>query len=276
MRIRSFLLLGVVIIAAAVGAWFGRGYLRDAYYWFRRPSVPATSNYAALNQLSLAKNSTTTSTTTKTVINSVKAAADPLAWTGNFPKSLNLAVPFLSQAPTGNWDPVHEEACEEASAIMVNAYYRGRTDKFAPEEGDKAILAMIDFEKKLLGKFEDTTAAETARLIREYYGYKNVLVRPLAKADDIRAALANGHPVIMPAAGKLLGNPFFSNGGPLYHMLVVKGYLANGLFITNDPGTKRGADYVYDPKILLAAAHDWNGGDVTTGKPLMIVILPNP
>ena len=33
--------------------------------------------------------------------------------------ALNLPIPFTPQAPTGNWDELHNEACEEAGAIMA-------------------------------------------------------------------------------------------------------------------------------------------------------------
>jgi len=101
-----------------------------------------------------------------------------------------------------------------------------------------------------------------------------VLVLPLSSVNDLKRAVANGYPVIVPASGKELPNPNFRNGGPLYHMLVVKGYTADRI-ITNDPGTHLGADFTYTYDGLMNAAHDWNGGDVTHGAPVMIIILPN-
>ncbi len=44
------------------------------------------------------------------------------------PATLMLPVPFTPQAPTANWDAPHNEACEEASAIMAAAYFAGSTD----------------------------------------------------------------------------------------------------------------------------------------------------
>ena len=55
-------------------------------------------------------------------------------------------------------------------------------------------------------------------------------------------------------------------------MLVIKGYTKDGRFITNDPGTRRGANYLYDPNIVLNAIHYWNGGDVKNGKKAVIVV----
>jgi hypothetical protein len=88
----------------------------------------------------------------------------------------------------------------------------------------------------------------------------------------IKQELARGNLVLLPAAGRELGNPYFRRPGPLYHMLVVRGYNTEGQFITNDPGTKHGEQYLYSAKKLLAAVHDWNGGEVATGQPVLIVV----
>ena len=55
--------------------------------------------------------------------------------------------------------------------------------------------------------------------------------------------------------------------------LLVRGY-TDGEFITNDPGTKHGEDFRYSESRLLGAAHDWNGGDVPHGAPVMLIVRP--
>lgn len=254
--IRRWTLVGTLVLAVT-GAWFWRTSAREAFMTLRRASLPVAAPYATSTRF-LVQHSTST---------------DPLVWKGPLPRSVNLAVPFVLQAPKQNWSLPYQEACEEASAIMVDGYYHGRR-RFSTDEQDRAILSLVDFEKKTLGFYEDTSATETARFIRERFGWKRVLVRDLRGTDDIKRALANGYPVLVPASGKALKNPNFRNGGPKYHMLVVKGYLPDGRWITNDPGTRNGADYVYANAILMNAAHDWNGGDVVRGKRMMIVILP--
>lgn len=69
----------------------------------------------------------------------------------------------------------------------------------------------------------------------------------------------------------MLGNPYFTPPGPIYHMLVIKGYNLTE-FITNDPGTRRGADYVYSYQTLMKAIHDWNNGNVESGKSATISV----
>ncbi|KKR45570.1 MAG: hypothetical protein UT82_C0026G0013, partial [Parcubacteria group bacterium GW2011_GWB1_40_14] len=90
--------------------------------------------------------------------------------------------------------------------------------------------------------------------------------------DTIKRELAAGNPIIVPAAGRELGNPYFTSPGPLYHMLVIRGYTSDDKFITNDPGTRRGEEYTYKFDILMNAIHDWNGGDVINGKKVIIVL----
>ena len=185
------------------------------------------------------------------------------------PAEINLKVPFTPQAPHANWELPYGEACEEASALMVYYYFEKKT--FSKESADKEIKKLVDFQSKKYGFYKDSTADETARFIKDYWKYKKVRVIP-ASIDAIKQELAAGRPVIIPAAGRLLGNPNFRRPGPLYHMLVVKGYTKDGKFITNDPGTRNGANFVYDQKVLMNAIHDWNGGDVNNGKKVIIVV----
>ena len=58
-------------------------------------------------------------------------------------------------------------------------------------------------------------------------------------------------------------------------MLVVKGYTKDGKWITNDPGTRRGADYVYSNDVLMNAIHSFNKQDMRKGAQEFIVVLPN-
>lgn len=188
------------------------------------------------------------------------------------PIEINIKVPFTSQAPYAKWELPYGEACEEASALMIHYFYQKK--QFTQAIADSEIKRLVDFQTKKYGFYKDSTAEETARFIKDYWKYKKVRVVP-ATIEGIKQELANGRPVIIPAAGRLLGNPNFRQPGPLYHMLVVKGYTKDGKFITNDPGTRKGSNYVYDQKKLLNAIHDWNGGDVNNGEKVMIIVEPN-
>ena len=58
-------------------------------------------------------------------------------------------------------------------------------------------------------------------------------------------------------------------------MVVVRGWTIDKI-ITNDPGTRRGEEFTYDPDVLFNAIHDWNDGDVYNGQKAMITIYPAP
>lgn len=189
------------------------------------------------------------------------------------PTQFNLAIPFTSQAPHADWSLPYQEACEEASAYMVAGYYSGMpSGQIDASVADAEILEIVQFEKDFLGFYLDTTALETVNFIDAFYQYgAQVVVDPTV--EQIKAEIAAGRPVILPAAGKLLGNPFFSGDGPLYHMVVIKGYTENA-FIVNDPGTYRGENFVYDIDVLMNAIGDWNNGDPANGAKTVIFTAP--
>ena len=89
----------------------------------------------------------------------------------------------------------------------------------------------------------------------EVYDFKTEL--KTMTEQTVKQALANGKLVILPANGQMLGNPYFTAPGPIYHMLVITGFDGDKM-ITNDPGTKRGEDYKYDYDVLEDAAGNWS------------------
>lgn len=190
------------------------------------------------------------------------------------PAEINIAVPFISQAPYAVWDALHKEACEEAAAIMLNGFYQGKK-KIDKEGAELAIQSLAAWEKEKFGYFEDTTAAEVVLILKEYFGLSSAAAVYDISVEDIKKELAAGRPVLVPAAGRLLNNPYYRQPGPLYHMLVIKGYTKDGSFITNDAGTRWGEDFTYKFDVLYKAIHDWvPGGDILTGRKVMIVVLP--
>jgi VanZ family protein len=187
------------------------------------------------------------------------------------PAKFMLSVPFTSQAPFAKWDHRHQEACEEASLLMLKYFLDKKS--LTPEIAEREIQKLIDFQIKEYGFFEDTTAEETARLGKEYYGIQNMRVVYDFSQEDLKRHLLRGAPIIVPAAGQMLGNPNFSGEGPPYHMLLVVGY--DGKFIiTNDPGTRRGEGYRYSEDIFFEAIRDFTGDKKTIkkGRKAMIVV----
>ncbi len=194
---------------------------------------------------------------------------------GAIPKELRLDVPFLSQAPKKDWSMPYQEACEEASVLMVQAYFANRRTNFSPEEGDAALLTLITRQAEARGpEHIDSTIQEMAEDVEAFMPELDARVVQAKDVDQIKGILAQGYPIVVPADGKALKNPHFRNGGPPYHMLVLKGYLADGRWITNDPGTQFGENFLYPQRHLFDVIHDWNGGDVPNGEAVMLVLLP--
>lgn len=187
------------------------------------------------------------------------------------PDYFNLDIPFVCQAPLGNWSPPFDNACEEAAILLVHYYLESKS--IDPMQAAQDIEDIVEFEKSTYGFYKDTSAEQTAQLIRDYYGYKANVYYDIS-LQDIKKQLVKGNPVIVPTAGRMLGNPYFTRPGPVLHMLVIKGYTPFE-FIVNDVGTSRGADYTYSYSVLENAIHDWEDHNVETGRKAMIVVEKN-
>lgn len=274
---RRLLPFFTVLAAAAIGAalFAYHGDLRDAYHRWRRGPVPPAMTRGEALERNRASAPTAPSTNAKPTDGATNAPAAPAEGTTPVPdatprpSAFNLKVLFVPQAPFKVWDATHEDTCEEASMTMLKAYMDG-TDDMTPDTMEKKLLAIVAYEKDTYGDFKSTDAARTAEIMRNFLRVNGAIVVPITSIDDVKREIAAGRPVLLPAAGKLLKNPNFKNGGPLYHMLLAKGYTPSTV-VTNDPGTRLGADYVYGDGVLWNAIHDWNGGDVDHGAKVMIV-----
>jgi hypothetical protein len=163
-------------------------------------------------------------------------------------------VTFFPQAPYGVWDELHSEACEEASMIMVDSYFDNTP--LALNTMEQAILNSVKWQEQN-NYTVDVSARQVVDILKTLYDRDSTLITDVT-AKSIKDEIDKGNLVIVPAAGRLLGNPYFSGQGPLYHMLVVRGYDdSKNEFITNDPGTKRGEAYRYSYSTLIHAIHDW-------------------
>jgi hypothetical protein len=171
------------------------------------------------------------------------------------PATLVLQVPFTPQAPNDNWD--RNEDCEETSITMANAFLSGTTENEVPaDEAQKAINNLKIWEQGNLGYNKDTGAAATTRMAEGAFAMKVKQIKDFTE-QDIKRALADGHPILLPINAKVLNNPKYQNSGPLYHMIVLRGYNEKGIII-NDPGTNEGNGNVYPFEVLKNAAADWN------------------
>jgi len=188
-------------------------------------------------------------------------------------------IPFTAQAPLAQWgDPVFQNGCEEASLLMAERFAEGAVASFDPNETSEAIRELARQEEALLGESRDLSAQDTARAARELLNL-DARLEEANSPEDIAEALQSGAVVIVPANGRLLGNPHFTPPGPVYHMLLVRGYDSEtDEFITNDPGTRYGEGYRYASETLFGAMHDYetgHHGEIFPERKAMIVIAPN-
>lgn len=287
--------VATVVVALGVAAYAERGTIKEILARSQAPNVPAVNYQQATNPETNTNanvnvpantvsntqapstgsgsstsntNTTNTSKPTNTANTSNTSNTAPAT-----PTQFNLAVPFTSQAPTGNWDAVHEETCEEAAVLMTADYYKGLpAGKLDPTTADADLLKIVDWENKTFGFYKDTTAAQTAQIASDYFHLHPTLLKNPTVAQ-LKAALVAGHPIVVPAAGRELGNPNFTAPGPIYHNLVLKGYTSKG-FITNDPGTHNGADYFYTFDTIMNAMHDWDPTNIDNGAKVVIIVQP--
>lgn len=171
-------------------------------------------------------------------------------------------VPFVAQAPFGEWNDVRQqEGCEEASVLMAVAWARGFS--VSAVDAKQSIIDMSEFQRSTYGYFIDTSAQDTLqRLLNQYYGHTQAILQLQVDAHDVISALAQGNLALLPVNGQKLGNPNFSGSGPLRHMIVVYGYdEIHGEFMTHEPGTRQGSDWRYSFNTIEMAMNDYASGE---------------
>lgn len=187
-------------------------------------------------------------------------------------RSVLIDVPFATQAPLRNWDSIHEETCEEISLILVDYYLRGLA--ITPSKAEEEIQKFLAWQHAQPSYADDTDMETTASFARAYFGRKATVTHS-PSILDIEHALLAGHPVIVPTAGRILDNPFYSGLGPWYHMVVIVGFDEDN-FIVHDVGTRRGERYSYNKSHLFESIHDWTGvkENISQGGKAMLVLEP--
>ncbi len=272
MSIKKILIL-LVLVGAVFGGWqYGKPAIADWMAAREKSKLPVAVNISE----------TIVESITAPAVDAVadrygEAAVDNVT----VPAEKNLAVPFTSQAPHANWDLDHNEFCEEAAVLMVGRFYQRR--EIANKDDTEAGLQQIKkWEVEHLGWYYDTTAAETAKIIEGLYDLK-VELKVDPTIQDIKRAIGHDQLVIVPAAGRELGNPNYTPPGPIYHMLLIRGYTDDGRFITNDAGTRKGEQYTYQQQVVMDAIHDWvpkeprteaRNGDVVGGQKVVLIVSP--
>lgn len=186
------------------------------------------------------------------------------------PEKYLLDMPFYSQAPLSKWDAFHEDMCEEASLLNAGLYLEEK--KLTKNQFESELQKIQNIEKKEVGEWKSTTISQTKKWADVYFR-GNLIIKIIDNPtiNDIESEISAGRPVIVPLAGRDIGNPNFTPPGPVYHMLVLKGY-DNQNFITNDVGTRKGSSYTYKKNVIMQNMHDWNAKDIHSGSKKVLVL----
>lgn len=184
------------------------------------------------------------------------------------PDEFNLEMQFYPQAPYANWSLPYQEMCEEASVLVAMNYIFQKN--MTRKKFDEELLRIMTFENEKFGDYKHTDVKQTKEIIEFFYDYPLVseLVNP--SIEDIKKAISEGNPVLVPLSGRGIGNPFYTRPGPVYHFLVIKGYTEKE-FITHDVGTKRGENFRYPFSKIMDNIHDYAESIRSGEKKILIV-----
>jgi hypothetical protein len=189
------------------------------------------------------------------------------------PNKKNLSVPFTSQAPAGNWAEPWQNACEETAIVMVNNYYMKSV--LNKENAIGEISTILTVKEQHFGVSKNETMETMLGMIQsaKLSWRARIVVDP--SLDALKNELAEGRPIIIPVDARLLTNPYYDVVTPDYHVIVLSGY-DNGTkqFITQDPGTDKGHDFLYSYDELMNANHDYLESNLRQGRKAMIFTGP--
>jgi hypothetical protein len=173
---------------------------------------------------------------------------------------INNGVPFVYQAAAGSWlNPMLADGCEEAAVIMAKMWYSGLS--MNEDQKHDEIIALSQFELSRFGFYQDTSAADTATLAKEYYNIPSVLKYDIT-AEDLKRAVSAGNIAIITISGQRLDNPHYGNPGPPRHTIVVIGYdPSSDEFIVNDPGTRFGQRQRFSSARIKKSLQDYTSGN---------------
>ncbi len=184
---------------------------------------------------------------------------------------------FVPQSPEKNWDEPWQDACEEASLLTVDYYYKNITSADTQTiKNDE--LKMMNFEDQQ-NFTHDMNLNQMSFMAQNYLDYSTKIVSN-PTTDDIKKYIAQNIPVIVPANGKILyqENKHFNDNGPYYHNLVVLGFDDNTQkFTVHDVGTQFGAYFKYSYSLLMNSIHDFPESgkkeDINQGNKKVIILL---
>jgi hypothetical protein len=173
--------------------------------------------------------------------------------------TIKLAVPFTSEIPDGKWVAPWNNACEEASVVMVDRWYQKELI-LSKDQAKAAMQPLFDWQNKQYGSNVNSDAKRTTEFIQALTSFTATIVRnPTLQAikDELRA----GRPVISLHYGYDLQNPLhrWRQGGSYYHMMVIVGFDDEKQdFLVNDTALEEGLDYRYSYATIMDSLHDYD------------------
>ena len=188
-----------------------------------------------------------------------------------------IETAFVPQSPEKNWDQPWQDACEEASLLTVDYYYRNITQS-DPQTIKNDLLKIIEFENQQ-SFTHDINLDQMSLVAANYFKYSpQIIDNPTI--DDLKKYLSQNIPVIVPANGKTLyrENKHFKDGGPYYHNLIILGYDNNQQkFTVHDVGTQFGAYFKYTYSLLMESIHDFPQSlkkeDINQGDKKVLILI---
>ncbi|MCX6730199.1 MAG: C39 family peptidase [Candidatus Portnoybacteria bacterium] len=189
------------------------------------------------------------------------------------PTKLILDVPFINEAPDGNFSGNWKNACEEASMTMVEKYYLG--EKFVSiKEAMDAMQKLFSYEDRVYGSNADSDAQRTMEIINNNLNYTATIIEN-PTIEQIKKQIQKKRPVITLHYGFELHNlniPFAVYGS-YYHQMVVIGYDdATKEFIVHDDGDQKyGANHRYGYDLFMGSLHDFDYSTRKTNLPARVI-----
>lgn len=188
-------------------------------------------------------------------------------------KTIILDVPYVSEAPDGNWTGSWINACEESSVTMVHRFYQGESTTTI-EESKEFMTLLFNEQRKLYKSDMNSNSERTLDLIKKFADFNGeIVVNPTI--DSIKDEIRNGRPVISMHYGVELQNPNvpFKPTGSAFHVIVVVGFNdETQQFITHDNGdAKEGINHAYSYDIFMDSLHDYNHKTYKSDGPATVI-----
>ncbi len=188
-------------------------------------------------------------------------------------KVIVLNVPYVSEAPDGNWTGSWINACEESSITMVHRFYQGESTTTIAESKEFMTL-LFNEQKKLYKSDMNSNSERTLGLIKKFADFDGEIATD-PTIDSIKNEIKNGRPVISLHYGVDLQNPNvpFKPTGSAFHVIVVVGFNdETQQFITHDNGdTKDGINHAYSYDIFMNSLHDYNHKTYKSDGPARVI-----